>query len=346
MHIILAKLSHRWLGTKRVEGNHVKREKIVFGPILTAPYHVPHHHPSRRREVEQVAHPYALIHQALTLYNQYLVHRSETLKTHFLKCADSLANRLVITQNFGVWPYYCLILRARMYGCKIPWVSALAQGQGISVLVRAYTLADDNKYIVAARYALRAFGIPMRDGGVLFVDNDDDDWWYEEYACGCSLPSGVLNGFILGLLGVHDFHILTGDKFSKKLFDKGILTLCHHLDDFDTNYPYKLTYYDRLKHMVTIEYHSLHIELMEILYKTTQKEIFRKYWERWERYRQEWITHQAYRWLSRFHYLKSGFPYRLSIGYDLKDSIRLFGFWKGWIRYFGLLRALGVRKKC
>jgi len=332
-------------GNQKVERDHLKKETIVFGPILIAPYHIPHHHPSRREEIEQVAHPYALIHQALTLYNQYLVHKSESLKASFLKCADSLANRLVITRNFGVWPYYCLILRARMYGCKIPWVSALAQGQGVSALVRAYTLTDDNKYIVAAKYALRAFDVPMGDGGVLFVDSDDDDWWYEEYACGCSLPSGVLNGFILALLGVHDFHILTDDKFSKKLFDKGILTLCHHLNDFDTNYPYKLTYYDRLEHIVTMDYHSLHIDLMKILYEITHKNIFRKYWERWERYRREWTQHRAYRWLSKLHYIKSGYDHRLSIEHDLKDSIRLYGFWKGWMRYFGFLRAPAVRER-
>ena len=275
----------------------------------------PYYRNYRTEKGNENRNPLLLIHRAINSYNDYFTHGSRTLRTVFIKCADSLADRLIIKENFGVWPYHCLFLRARMYGCRIPWVSALAQGQGISVLVRAYTLTQSEKYLRTAKYALQAFSIPIRDGGVLSVDDDDEDWWYEEYACVCSKPSGVLNGFILALLGIHDFYLLMGDKISKQLFSKGISTLCHHVGDFDANYPYKLTYYDRHGLIVSINYHSIHIKLMEILYQITKNDMFRKYQERWERYKKDWLTKRAYRWLSTF--------YRLRSGYDLPGSIRL-----------------------
>lgn len=275
----------------------------------------PYYFDYRNEEIDENRNPLPLIHGTLASYNDYLRHESRKLRTFFIKNADSLVDRLIIKKNFAVWPYYCLFPRARMYGCRIPWVSALAQGQGISALVRAYSLTEDERYLITAECALRLFSISFRDGGVLSIDEDDGDWWYEEYACAYSSPSGVLNGFILALLGIYDFYQLTGDDFSKQLFSKGISTLCHHIDDFDANCPYKLTYYDRHKHIVTIKYHLFHVKLMEILYQITGMDIFKQYLERWQQYGKDWLGNRVYRWLSSLYYLRSW--------YDQPDGIRL-----------------------
>jgi len=169
--------------------------------------------------------------------------------------------------------------------------------------------------LAIANKALRAFEVPTRKGGVLYVDKDDGDWWYEEYASASSIPSGVLNGFVIALLGIYDFCVFTHDQLAEQLFDEGVSTLCRHINDFDPNYPFKLSYYDRYEHTVSIEYHLLHIKLMQTMHEITKKVIFRKYKERWERYKEEWLSHRSYRWLSKIYYLKSGS--------DLKHSIAL-----------------------
>lgn len=58
------------------------------------------------------------------------------------------------------------------------WLSAMGQGHCISVLVRAYNLTKDNRYIEAAENALRPFEIEAIDGGVRnhFLGLP----WYEE----------------------------------------------------------------------------------------------------------------------------------------------------------------------
>lgn len=147
------------------------------------------------------------------------------------------------------------------------------------------------------------------------MDSDDGDWWYEEYAGVSSQPSGVLNGFIIALLGIHDFYSFTGDYSAKELFERGISTLNHHLQDFDVEYPYKLSYYDRQKHLTTIKYHSFHIKLLGILYKVTGQEKFRRYQQRWEEYRKLWHAKKGYQLLSKVYYVKSG--------YNIKESLKL-----------------------
>lgn len=267
---------------------------------------------------ESPHNPLIKIHRALTLYNDYAKNKSKASRTLFLEYADGIVEKLVIKANFGVWPYYCVFSRAKMYGCKVPWVSALSQGQGISALVRAYDLAKDDKYLTAAEYALRTFITKIEDGGVLSIDDDDNDYWYEEYACPYAKPSGVLNGFIFALLGIHDFYLLTKDDLSRQLFERGISTLNHHLQDFGTNCPFKLTYYDRQKHITTFGYHRIHIKQMEILHQITRKDIFRKYQLKWERLKEEWITHTTYRWLSKLYYLTSGHTPKASVELFMK----------------------------
>lgn len=288
----------------------MKQKKHSFGPILTppAPYY-------GREKVEGFRNPYIPMYNAAARYNDYLMYNSNKKKILFIDSADSLADNLVVRRDFGVWLYYHLFSRAREYGCRIPWISALAQGLGISALVRAYDLVNKKKFLVTAKRALGAFHVPMANGGVLFVDNDDGDWWYEEYASAGSKPSGVLNGFILALLGIYDFHLISGDTISERLFERGISSLCHHLDDFDTNNPVKLTYYDRLKHIVTMDYHVLHIKLMEKMYEITEEEIFRKYWKKWEGYKRQWERNPMNRFVSRLYYVRSG--------YSLSQSTRL-----------------------
>lgn len=58
------------------------------------------------------------------------------------------------------------------------WLSAMAQGHCISVLIRAYTLTKDRRYIEAASNALQPFETEAVDGGVRnhFLGMP----WYEE----------------------------------------------------------------------------------------------------------------------------------------------------------------------
>jgi D-glucuronyl C5-epimerase-like protein len=63
---------------------------------------------------------------------------------------------------------------------KAPYYSGLAQGQGISLLVRAHKESGDARHLDAVRAAFVSFRHPIEEGGVAFTD-ESGDLWFEEY---------------------------------------------------------------------------------------------------------------------------------------------------------------------
>src|SRR6185437_863165 len=97
----------------------------------------------------------------------------------FLTIADWLKDTLVPNASgFPVWMHnFDWEYRDTL---KAPWYSGLAQGQGISVLVRAYRETGRKDYLDAATEAARAFHAEVSQGGVACRDANNN-LWIEEY---------------------------------------------------------------------------------------------------------------------------------------------------------------------
>ncbi|XP_046376711.1 D-glucuronyl C5-epimerase-like [Haliotis rufescens] len=193
------------------------------------------------------------------------------------------ANWLVSHQNDrGGWP---IAVRRKLIPnlLELPpgWYSAMAQGQAMSLLVRAYWKTKAQKYLIAAIDAMKLFEISSEQGGVLAKFAGEYDW-YEEYP---TTPSSfVLNGFIYSLLGLYDLkETASGEAadMANNLYKRGLTSLKFMLGMFDTGSG---TFYD-LRH-ITLglapnrarwDYHTTHInQLLELsvierdpLFKTT-----------------------------------------------------------------------------
>ena len=124
----------------------------------------------------------------------------------------------------------------------------MAQGHGISMMVRAAHVTGDESYWLAASQALLPFKKLTVDGGVKnkFMGIYD---WYEEYP----FHEGhfVLNGFIYSLIGLYDLSAAEDapEDISKEatiLFDNGITSLKALLPLYDAG---KGSIYD-LRHVV------------------------------------------------------------------------------------------------
>jgi len=165
---------------------------------------------------------------------------------------------------------------------KAPWYSALAQGQGISLLVRAYKESGDSRYLDAARQAFASFQQPIDQGGVAFTD-ESGDLWFEEYIV--SPPTHILNGFIWALWGVYDYFLATRDPSAQLLFSRGVRTLLHNLDRYDLGF---WSLYEqsgtRLPMVASRFYHQLHIVQLRVMHRLTDEENFARVADRWESY--------------------------------------------------------------
>lgn len=168
------------------------------------------------------------------------------------------------------------------------WYSAMAQGQAISTLVRAYLLTKDDTYLKSALRATGPFKLPSEQHGVKAVFMNKYDW-YEEYP---TIPSSfVLNGFIYSLIGLYDLAQTAGEKLGREagqLFSKGMESLKVMLPLYDTGSG---TIYD-LRHfmlgtapnLARWDYHTTHINQLQLLGSVDNSPIFRDFIKRWKSY--------------------------------------------------------------
>ena len=202
----------------------------------------------------------------------------ERSKKLFLNCTDWLVDNAVLYDNYSVWEYNFPWPSRNL---TPPWISGMAQGQGIQALVKAYNITGDQKYLKIANSSLLSFFVEVKNGGVTYKDPETGGWWYEE----CPNPGNpndrILNGFIFALLGIHEYYERTGNKDAKYLFDKGIIELKNHLSDYDTG---EWTYYDQVGNNASIGYHHIHVKQLAQLYEITHDSVFKEYYQKWKSY--------------------------------------------------------------
>jgi heparosan-N-sulfate-glucuronate 5-epimerase len=148
-----------------------------------------------------------------------------------LAAAVKLADWFVRSQTkAGKWLYRFPVKigqnRARL---PVPWASAMAQGQAISLLTRVYRVTHRPKYLRASKRALRPLTVPVAKGGL--VASLFGHPFYEEAPT--RPPSFILNGFMFTLLGLHDLETLANRSRAPKLFDVGLRTLQFGLPFYD-----------------------------------------------------------------------------------------------------------------
>ena len=155
--------------------------------------------------------PLTVIQAALGLHDQLLRRRDPELDAIFRRQVDWLVNdaMVMLPDSVAVWPQYYPFPR---YGLHDRWVSALTQGQAISLLVRAASYTGRREYLDLAAHAARAFtasGLPITwhgpEGAVFF----------EEYPC--TPPAHVLNGCLLAWLGLWDYARAGDDAAARAL---------------------------------------------------------------------------------------------------------------------------------
>jgi len=232
--------------------------------------------------------PIAIAQWGLANYNCFRASGDAVRWQKTVQAADWLAANL--EQNArGLWVWNHHFDWDYRDPLKAPWYSGLAQGQGVSLLLRVHAQdhSADEKYLRAAENAFVPLTRAISDGGVLFED-EQNDLWIEEYLV--DPPTHILNGFIWALWGVFDFWLSRADASAKEIFDRGVQTLVRNLDRFDTGYwslyeqPENESSRTRLKMLASPFYHQLHIVQLRVLFLLTGDARFATVAERWEGY--------------------------------------------------------------
>jgi len=225
--------------------------------------------------------PIAIAQYGLGNYNLFRHKADPDRRRKFFLSADWLcshleknAHGLAVWNHRFDWEYRDTL--------KAPWYSGLAQGQGISVLVRAYRESGDARYLEAAQCALASFYRPVDQGGVSFTD-DRGELWFEEYIV--LPPTHILNGFIWASWGIYDYFLATGDTSARELFSRAERTLLNNLDCYDLGFwsLYELSG-TRLPMVASGFYHRLHVVQLRVMHRLTGEGEFARVADLWESY--------------------------------------------------------------
>lgn len=225
--------------------------------------------------------PIAIAQWGLGNYNLFCLRREEFRKRKFLAASDWLVSHLERNAS-GVWVWNHHFDWEYRNLLKSPWYSGLAQGQGISLLLRAHQETRNFAYLDCAKRAFESFLHETSEGGVIFTDANGDAW-IEEYIV--SPPTHILNGFFWAAWGVHDFFLATGSPEAETLFAKSTRTLLNNLDRYDLGF---WSLYEqsgtRLPMVASPFYHQLHIVQLRVMAQLTGEDHFSRYADKWERY--------------------------------------------------------------
>jgi heparosan-N-sulfate-glucuronate 5-epimerase len=238
----------------------------------------------------------------LGIFHQYLDSGKELYKNHFFKIVKWLLEN-VKKDEFNR-AYWMTDVPKPEFKIFSPWKSAFTQSRAISILLRAWQMTCDNKYLDLASQALIPYTYSVEKGGVA-VDLTEDMAFYEEYVA--EKPTRILDGAMFSLFGVYDFIRATqgvkdlqeSHNLAHEIFRKGVNGLKYWLPKFDMGY---WVYYNRCeiegypqKDPCTIGYLRLVSTQLEIMAHLSNDTIFKNYSAKFKSYLKPWNILKMYR---------------------------------------------------
>ena len=237
-------------------------EKVAIQPELLSNEEVPK---VRTEKGEDIIFPVAVFQYGLGAYDLFLSTGNEKYLKKFNQCVKwTFENQ----ESNGAWNNFFFYYPEHPYG-------SMAQGEGASLLLRAYKEYGDLKYLKAGERALDFMIKPIQDGGTAEYSNADiimHEYTHRE---------AVLNGWIFSLFGLFDYEIATCfDGKYHEVLEKSIDTLIKYTPCFTLSY---WSGYDLKGRIASPFYHHLHIAQYKALGILTGKDVFEEYAQKWER---------------------------------------------------------------
>jgi heparosan-N-sulfate-glucuronate 5-epimerase len=212
----------------------------------------------------------------LGCYERHLAGGEEAWLRAALDTADHAVSQ---QEEDGAWPHYHAM--PHTYRLDPPWLSAMAQGEGASLLTRAHVATGEDRFAEAARRSLGPMDRAIETGGLRAQLERAP--FLEEYP---TLPgSYVLNGAIFAIWGYYDVGHGLGDERALQSFEALVDALAEEIRRFDTGYWSRYDLYPHpIPNVASPAYHKLHINQLKALELVAPRPEFAAAIERFESY--------------------------------------------------------------
>ena len=136
------------------------------------------------------------------------------------------------------------------------YYSAMAQGEAISLMLRAGKYAGTDRYLDAVKAAYMLLVKEVSEGGcAIRTDKRLELYEYTDYPL-------VLNGSVFALWGIYDYVLCFDDEAARSVLNLAAKTIADDLPKYDAGFWSKYTCTDML---ASPFYHKLHIAQLTVL---------------------------------------------------------------------------------
>ena len=207
--------------------------------------------------------PIAIFQYGLGAYDLFLLTGEKKYQFSFMKTVEwAIKNQ----EKQGAWDVFSNLGTCNKY-------SAMAQGEGASLLVRAYMATKNEEYLLAAKKSIDFMCRSIEDGGCTHYSKQVI--WFKEYI---EKPV-VLNGWIFSIWGLFDYCKTSRDASYQKVLNNAVESLAQDLKNFDRGFWSK---YDRENKIASPFYHRLHIAQLKVMYDLFGLAEFNNFAHQWE----------------------------------------------------------------
>lgn len=225
---------------------------------------------------EKIYFSIGIFQYGLGAYDLYLKTKEKIYLTKLCACADWAVDN---QQEDGSWVTFAYENPEHPY-------SSMAQGEGISMLIRAYMETKNVAYLEAIHKAKDFMLKPIEDGGTTNYAAGDV-YFYE-----CTHDPLILNGWIFSLWGIYDYCKFFQDAQVQQVLDTTLRSLEKKLPEFDMKFWSK---YEDGKRICSPFYHKLHIAQLNVMYDLFGIEAFKQYADKWDTYQNRfWNPKRAF----------------------------------------------------
>jgi D-glucuronyl C5-epimerase C-terminus len=235
-------------------------------------------------------HPIDIFQYGLQRHADWVRTGDESARTDFLAQAQWAANAQ--TTCGDVAGVYTFPYAWRRYACDAGFRSAMAQGEAISLLLRAFQETGQDRYLQRAVTAAASYLRTIEEGGVMWR-GPDGAVIFEEAA---ALPaSHILNGWIYALWGLFELHLIVDDPALQAIYEKSLATLRTYLPYYngrDWSYYNLLACPSGFRKYATLKYHGFHIAQLSVLTSMTGDSYYANIAARWQAFLDSAASHR------------------------------------------------------
>lgn len=199
----------------------------------------------------------------------------------YLDRALAQANRLdetAVTRDgaaFYPYPFDFALHGDSRWMLQAPWFSGMAQGEALRLFVRLADATGDPKWDTAADAAFKSFTLEPASGQPWVSKVDPTGYlWFEEYAQD-AVMNMTFNGHMFSIYGLFEYYLHTNNAEAAKLVRGGLSTVEHYIPEI--RQQGRLSLYCLRHRVPSRDYHTVHIGMLEQLYRDTGNEVFARW---------------------------------------------------------------------